>query len=87
MGHSIFLKFYFMTHMIYVIVFVLRNHYLAGENNRMSHQRSLIFFEIRFYDSYESFRLLRDRFQLFDFNYRLFIVNSRNRKRIHSEFA
>ena len=48
MGHSIFLKFYFMTHMIYVIVFVLRNHYVAGENNRMSNHRSLTFVKFDF---------------------------------------
>ena len=40
-----------------VIVFVLRYHYVAGESNRMSHHRSLNCFEIRFYDSYEPFRL------------------------------
>ena len=32
----------------YVIVFVLRNHYVAGENTRMSHHRSLIFLKLDF---------------------------------------
>ena len=63
MGQSFFLNSYdsyesfrLLRH-DYVIAFVLRNHYVAGENNRMSHHWSLNFFEIRFYDSYESFRL------------------------------
>ena len=64
MGHSI-LEILFYDSYEYsrllrndnVIVFVLRYHYVAGENNRMSHHRSFNFFEIRFYDSCESFRL------------------------------
>ena len=47
---------------------MLRNYYVAGEINRMSHHRSLNFFEIRFYDSYEPFRLKRNRFQLHNMN-------------------
>ena len=44
MGHSIFLilfndsyESFRLLRNDYVIVFVLRNHYVAGENNRMSH--------------------------------------------------
>ena len=39
-------------HDYYVMIFILRNHYVIGENTRMSHHRSLNFFE--------SFRLLRN---------------------------
>ena len=64
MGHSIFLQFYFMTHMIYVIVFVLRNHYVAGENNRMRHHRSLTFLKFDFMT-----HMSHSDYKVIDFNY------------------